>query len=288
MSKTLSVQFRGHGFWAFDIVSGVLLKHLIDAAVARDEASDSSSWLAKTVARWRVNAVVSDYGLFLDEGWTQRQCEIVVDLIAGACRVLSERDSIPADEIAAWPILDNQRIFTRGIDPVPTKPVVALGRAVIGLIDGTLAPAPAGTWWYYGTDQTPGTIGMGGPISAEGKSPDALPKASRDLVLKKIHIGFPNPQSAAQILALLDAYGTQSWHRERERVQLAILKQANSDIERVRRLVDLANQDYRDVLVGAEYPEEIQASLSTPPVEKLAIRKRDRDQYEAWLRSNEA
>jgi hypothetical protein len=32
MSKTLFVNFRDGGFWAFDVVSAVFLKHLIDVA----------------------------------------------------------------------------------------------------------------------------------------------------------------------------------------------------------------------------------------------------------------
>src|SRR3954471_5962339 len=110
----------------------------------------------------------------------------------------------------------------------------------------------------------------------------------RDLVLKKLRDCFPNSRAAAEALAILDSYGTQPWHSERERVQLAILKQSNGDLVRLRQLVGLADRDYRDALVGAEYLEEFQASSKASPQEMAAIRKRDREQYEAWLRSGGA
>jgi len=111
---------------------------------------------------------------------------------------------------------------------------------------------------------------------------------SRDLVLKKLRDCFPSSQAAADALAILDRYGTQSWHRERERVQLAILKGSDGNLNRLRQLAELADRDYRDALVGAEYPEEFPASTKASPEEMAAIRKRDRAQYEEWLQSGGA
>jgi hypothetical protein len=111
---------------------------------------------------------------------------------------------------------------------------------------------------------------------------------TRDLVLKKLRDCFPDSQVAAEALAILDGYGTQPWHRERERVHLAILKQCAGDLVRLRQLARLADRDYRDALVGAEYPEQFSASSKTSPEEMAAIRRRDRAQYEAWLESRGA
>jgi hypothetical protein len=111
---------------------------------------------------------------------------------------------------------------------------------------------------------------------------------SRELVIRKVRDCFPDPQSAAEALAIVDSYGNESWHRERDRVQLAVLMQCHGKLERLRQLVGLAGRDYRDALVGAEYPEEIQASSKTPPAEMAVIRQRDRAQYEAWLQSGGA
>ena len=64
------------------------------------------------------------------------------------------------------------------------------------------------------------------------------------------------------MLELLDTYGVESYERERERVQLAILKLSAGSEEKVREFVAVAKRDYRDVLFWAEYPEE--SRLDTP------------------------
>jgi len=64
------------------------------------------------------------------------------------------------------------------------------------------------------------------------------------------------------VLELLDTYGLAAHERERERVQLAILKLSDGNEEKLRQNVDVAKRDYRDVLFWAEYPEE--AKIDTP------------------------
>ena len=112
-------------------------------------------------------------------------------------------------------------------------------------------------------------------------------ESSRDLVLKKLRQSFPDEAAAGEALALLDNYPGDT-PTGRARVQLAILKQCEGDLARLSQLIDLARTDYRDVLVGAEYPEEFPAPRNTSPDEMAAIRLRDRAQYEAWLTSGEA
>ena len=68
--------------------------------------------------------------------------------------------------------------------------------------------------------------------------------------------------SWARVLELLDNYGVESYERERERVQVAILKLSAGSEEKVREYVAVAKRDYRDVLFWAEYPEE--SKLDTP------------------------
>ena len=67
MSKTLFIKFRGNGFWAYDVATGIYLKHLIDAATRR-ESKENTDWLPACIEAWRT-IVVSDYGLYLDESW---------------------------------------------------------------------------------------------------------------------------------------------------------------------------------------------------------------------------
>lgn len=150
MSQTLYAEFRGRGFWVFDIVSGVLLKHLVDAAVPRLGAP-TQAWLSDAVARWRFNAVVSDCGLFLDDNWSAEQIRTFTELAAEACEALSKRLEITADEIASWPMVDDLSVFPRGLPSVDTASVIRLGRAIIELVNETLPEPPPGTWWFFGT-----------------------------------------------------------------------------------------------------------------------------------------
>src|SRR5579859_791709 len=98
MSKTLFVEFRGDGVWVFDVVSAVFLKHLIDAATPR-LGNLTDSWLSEAAARWRVNAVISDFGLFLDLFWSPDQITTFTAIATEACEALSRRDEISAAEI---------------------------------------------------------------------------------------------------------------------------------------------------------------------------------------------
>ena len=68
--------------------------------------------------------------------------------------------------------------------------------------------------------------------------------------------------SWTRVLELLDSYGVESYERERERVQLDILKLSTGSEEKVRDYVAVAKRDYRDVVFWAEYPEE--SRLDTP------------------------
>ncbi len=65
-----------------------------------------------------------------------------------------------------------------------------------------------------------------------------------------------------RVLKLLDTDGLRPHERERERVQLAILKLSEGSEEKLRQNVEVAKRDYRDVLFWAEYPEE--SRIDTP------------------------
>ena len=78
---------------------------------------------------------------------------------------------------------------------------------------------------------------------------------SRDQVVASVQATFPI-SSWARALELLDGYGADPHERERERVQLAILKLSAGSEEKMREYVAVAKRDYRDVLFWAEYPEE--------------------------------
>jgi hypothetical protein len=158
MSKTLYVHFHGQGFWAFDAVSGIFLKHLIDVAEQRI-ADHHEPWLADAVSNWRFNAIYGDCGLFLDENWSAEQVRSVRELASAACELLSRRREISAEEMSSWSLLDGEGVFPRGYASITTESAIRLGRAIIQILDGSLPEAPPGTWWFFGTEDGPRTLG---------------------------------------------------------------------------------------------------------------------------------
>src|SRR6266567_4641260 len=88
------------------------------------------------------------------------------------------------------------------------------------------------------------------------------------------------PEAAhPRVLELRASYGVESYERERERVQLAILKLSEGNEEKLREFVAVAKRDYRDVLFWAEYPEE--AKLDTPE-KRERIKERMKKMFEKF------
>jgi hypothetical protein len=92
---------------------------------------------------------------------------------------------------------------------------------------------------------------------------------SYDEVVAAVRKTFPESEHV-RVLELLDHYGVESYERERERVQLAILKLSEGNEEKLREFVAVAKRDYRDVLFWADNPDE--ARLDTPE-KRARIRK---------------
>ncbi len=67
-----------------------------------------------------------------------------------------------------------------------------------------------------------------------------------------------------------------------ERVQLALLKLSEGSLAKLAQLCAAAQVDWRDVLLWAEYPE--QGRLPRDHPDRAAVGRRDREQYEDWLR----
>src|SRR5438477_10047120 len=101
---------------------------------------------------------------------------------------------------------------------------------------------------------------------------------SRDEVVAVVQGTFP-AGGRTRVLELLDRYGVESYERERERVQLAILKLSEGNEEKLREFVAVAKRDYRDVLFWAENPEE--AKLDTPE-KRERIKERMKKMFEKF------
>jgi hypothetical protein len=53
-----------------------------------------------------------------------------------------------------------------------------------------------------------------------------------------------------EVLDILSEYGTESWHREEDRVKRDIVIISAGSMEKLKTTVMLAKNDYRDVLIG--------------------------------------
>ncbi len=106
---------------------------------------------------------------------------------------------------------------------------------------------------------------------------------NKDLVVAKVNQCFPN-EDEEKILGILNLYGRETYERERERVQIAILKLSDGNLEKLRKSIEIAKSDYRDVLAYAEYPEEMgKDTWRMSDKEARRIREKDRQQYLNWL-----
>ena len=110
-----------------------------------------------------------------------------------------------------------------------------------------------------------------------------MTEATRALVMEKIRRVFPE-REAADILALLDQYGAEDHHRERDRVQLAVLKLCDEEgRDDPAAYVEAACADYRDVLAWAESPNLFKRLHVKDKRERERLIAADKAQYRAWL-----
>ena len=158
MSKTVFVQFRGDGFWAYDVVSSVLANFMVAAA---NKIESHNTWLSESIHSWRINAVVSEYGFHLADDWSADQIEVVRKLCVEASESIRKLGDFDAETVESWPQIDGGKICTRGHDIIPAEPVAKLGDAIVALLDGDLPDAPESHWWFYGLNDVTGTIKMG-------------------------------------------------------------------------------------------------------------------------------
>src|SRR5947209_7956181 len=69
---------------------------------------------------------------------------------------------------------------------------------------------------------------------------------SREDVIAAVGARFPRAD-VERLLTLLDTYGVESYERERERVQVAIVNLSEGDEAKLREMLAVAKRDYRDV-----------------------------------------
>jgi hypothetical protein len=118
---------------------------------------------------------------------------------------------------------------------------------------------------------------------AEPEPRQPVPNVNSDDVKRILRRDFPDAQFE-EATAIVTEF-TSRW--ESARVQLAALKMADGNLDSLRRHVASAKQDYRDILVAAEYPDYWKAPSGGDKLsesERKRIVDADWQQYESWLR----
>ena len=95
---------------------------------------------------------------------------------------------------------------------------------------------------------------------------------------------FPLDEERELVVEILEQYGSVDFQREGDRVRMAILKLAGRSPEQIRYYTLMACRDYRDVLAGAEYPNQMgHYPWRDKDSERLAqIQTEDKEQYQSW------
>jgi hypothetical protein len=66
-----------------------------------------------------------------------------------------------------------------------------------------------------------------------------------------------------EVLDILSEYGTESWHREEERVKRDVIIISRGSMEKLKATMTLAKNDYRDVLMGEQIDPWVIKELGT-------------------------
>ena len=106
-----------------------------------------------------------------------------------------------------------------------------------------------------------------------------IPDVTERDVVRIVQRDFPNKQFD-DVISILNEYGTEGFHRSVSRVRIAVLKLADGDLQALRREINAAKRDYRDVLAYAEYPEYMH---KVSPSSKIAEKERERILRSDWM-----
>ena len=108
----------------------------------------------------------------------------------------------------------------------------------------------------------------------------------RKTATARVYLRPGTPLTKNNLLFILGEYGSESWQREKHRVRLATLKLAGGNIDELRRLIDAAQKEYRDVITAAEYPmvSKRRGGTRSPDNEMIKeIIRKDWMLYASWL-----
>lgn len=160
MSKTVSVEFGGRWFWAYDVSLGVLLLEAIHVA-AGAPSGQRPPWADAVLEDLRTHVRVgASFALRLDaDGWDDQQRGYVRSIIAQAGRRLRARGTITSAQAAHRYVIDGAPYFLRGQQQIDGAVVADLADAIERLIQDDLPSVPVtDRHWFFGVDGGPRTL----------------------------------------------------------------------------------------------------------------------------------
>jgi hypothetical protein len=109
------------------------------------------------------------------------------------------------------------------------------------------------------------------------------PQFSEEDIKRIVNRDFADSERE-EALSILGQYGSEEWHREPVRVRVAALKLSNGSIELLRRQIEIANNDYRDIIAPAEYPGYLKLNFEELSENKThQMIESDWKEYQEWL-----
>ncbi|MFI6080376.1 hypothetical protein ACIBBB_05255 [Streptomyces sp. NPDC051217] len=160
MSRTVPVISGEAMFWAYDVALGILF---IEAARVGEEIPAElrpSRW-PELEQGLRTQALAGSGSAVPLDDFAVEQRQLLLSCVAEAARRIEARGGVSREEVPTWPELEGSvTSFLRGAEHIAAAPLVEPAEALVDLAAGTLSPAPAERYWYYGTPE--GRIVQGG------------------------------------------------------------------------------------------------------------------------------
>ena len=111
---------------------------------------------------------------------------------------------------------------------------------------------------------------------------EPVPNVSEEAVIRVVSRDFSDAD-VSKILNILNGLVVVGTERTMARVKLAVLKLSNGDMDALKSFIKEANDDFRDVIGTAEYPNYPWYGSQLSEREQQRIINEDSKQYEKWL-----
>jgi hypothetical protein len=142
------VEFRNRLLWVHTESLQVWLALLVEAAEEL-EATDEP-WFATLIKSWRVQATVADLGCALEDGWSNEELGVVVQLAKATRERLAEPETVAHVLTPGWSVLDGEPVAA-GVGSLRlVERITQVADAFVLLLQGALPPDPPGAWWFVG------------------------------------------------------------------------------------------------------------------------------------------